>query len=99
MGVFERRNPQLQSHEDCCLSHPSLSLLLEAAAVLPDSLFPCVSLAVSVSGSDGGFFLSFLSFLLKNVTFGSLKLKWISVFLILIIDKWSLRDRDEAWHD
>lgn len=76
-----------------------LSLLLEAAAALPDSLFPCVCLAVSVSGSDGGFFLSFLSFLLKNVTFGSLKLKWISVFLILIIDKWSLRDGDEAWHD
>lgn len=86
----------LQSHEENCLSHPSLSLLLEAAAVLPESLFPCVSL--SVSGSDGGFF-SFLSFLLKNVTFGSLKLKWISVFLILIIDKWSLRDGDEAWHD
>lgn len=99
MGVFERKNLQLESHTESYLSHPSPSLLFEAAAVLPDFLFPCVSLAVSVSGSDGGIFLSFLSFLLKNVTFGSLKLKWISVFLILIIDKWSLRDGDEAWHD
>lgn len=39
------------------MSHPSPSLLLEAAAVLPEPLFPCESL--SVSGSDGGFFFSF----------------------------------------
>lgn len=37
------------------------ALLSEAGTVLPDSLFLCVTLAVSVSQSDGGFFLSFLS--------------------------------------
>lgn len=45
------------------MSHPSPSLLLEAAAVLPEPLFPCESL--SVSGSDGGFF-SFSFFFIKK---------------------------------
>lgn len=44
--------------------HIQTPLFLEAAAALPDSLFPCES--VSISGSDGGFFLSFLSFFIKK---------------------------------
>lgn len=60
-GEYLGRKLQLQSHKENRLSHPSLFLLLEAAAVLPDSLLPCVSLTVSVAGSDdGGFFLFFL---------------------------------------
>lgn len=53
---------------DCHIQAPSL--LLEAAAVLLDSLFLCANLAVSVSQTDGGFFLffcfSFFFFLSKN---------------------------------